>query len=212
LKVFHPWKWFKIKVKGELMSKVVDARGLACPQPVVLTKRALQEADQVTTIVDNETSATNVSRMATKAGCEVKREDKDEGTYLYLSRTGEKPVEEGVAVPAEGPTVVFISAWAMGRGPEELGDILMRAFLHTLNEVSPLPDTLIFVNAGVKLTVEGSPVLEDLQTLGDQGVEILVCGTCLGYFGLKDRIVVGEVSNMYTIAETLLGAGKVISP
>ena len=99
----------------------------------------------------------------------------------------------------------------MGRGADELGRILMRAWMHTLTEVSPSPDVLIFINAGVRLVVEGSPVLEDLQTLAGRGVRILACGTCLGYFELKDKVAVGTVSNMYTIAETLLGAGKVIS-
>jgi sulfur relay (sulfurtransferase) complex TusBCD TusD component (DsrE family) len=59
--------------------------------------------------------------------------------------------------------------------------------------------------------VKGSPVLEDLRTLANQGVQILACGTCLGYYGLKEKVAVGEVSNMYTIAETMLQAGKVVS-
>lgn len=112
---------------------------------------------------------------------------------------------------AAGPTVLFVSAWAVGRGPEELQDILIRSFLPTLNEVAPLPDTVIFINTGVKLTVEDSPVLEDLQTLEERGVKILICGTCLNYFGLKEKVAVGTVSNMYAIAETLLGAGKVVA-
>jgi selenium metabolism protein YedF len=81
----------------------------------------------------------------------------------------------------------------------------------TLGEVEPLPQTIIFFNSGVKLVVEGSPVVEDLQALKAQGIEILACGTCLGHYGLKERVAVGEVSNMYTIAETMLGAGKVVS-
>jgi selenium metabolism protein YedF len=99
----------------------------------------------------------------------------------------------------------------MGRGDAELGHILIRGFFHTLGEVEPLPDTIIFFNSGVKLVVEDSPVLEDLQNLCGRGIEILACGTCLGHYDLKDKIAVGEVSNMYTIAETMLGAGKVIN-
>jgi intracellular sulfur oxidation DsrE/DsrF family protein len=79
-----------------------------------------------------------------------------------------------------------------------------------LSEVAPVPDTIIFFNSGVKLVVEGSPVLEDLQALSEHGIEILVCGTCLGYYEIVDQLAVGEVSNMYTIAETMLGAGKVV--
>lgn len=99
----------------------------------------------------------------------------------------------------------------MGRGEEELGRILIRAFLHTLTEVSDRPDKMIFFNAGVKLTVGGSEVLEDLHALKNKGVEILICGTCLDYFGLKDKIAVGQVSNMYTIAETMLAASRLVT-
>jgi intracellular sulfur oxidation DsrE/DsrF family protein len=74
-----------------------------------------------------------------------------------------------------------------------------------------LPDTIIFFNSGVKLVVEGSAVLEDLQSLCELGVEIVACGTCLGHYDLKAQVAVGEISNMYTIAETMLGAGKVIN-
>jgi len=80
-----------------------------------------------------------------------------------------------------------------------------------LGEVQPLPEKIIFFNSGVKLVVEGSPVLEDLWALNERGVEILACGTCLGYYDLKEQIAVGEISNMYTIAETMLRAGKTIS-
>jgi selenium metabolism protein YedF len=99
----------------------------------------------------------------------------------------------------------------MGRGDEELGNILIRGFFHTLGEVEHSPDTIIFFNSGVKLVVEGSPVLEDLDALCEQGIEILACGTCLGHYDLKEKVAVGEVSNMYTIAETMLGAWKVVS-
>ena len=99
----------------------------------------------------------------------------------------------------------------MGRGDAELGHILIRSFFHTLGEVEPVPDTLVFFNGGVKLVVDGSPVLEDLEELCGRGVEILACGTCLSYFELKEQVAVGEVSNMYTIAETLLRAGKVVN-
>ncbi len=196
------------------MKKIVDARGLPCPQPVLLTRNALQESDTVTTIVDSDTARHNVARMAEKAGCTVQAEEREDGVYLHIRRgeamPGAAPAPQ--PQPAGGPLVLVIPSEFMGRGEhEELGQILMRGFLHTLNEVSPLPDVIIFFNSGVKLVVEGSPVLEDLRTLADQGVQILACGTCLGYYGLKENVAIGEVSNMYTIAETLLQAGKVVS-
>ena len=87
----------------------------------------------------------------------------------------------------------------------------MRSWFHTLGEVKPTPDVVILVNSGGKLAVEGAPVLEELRALADCGVQVLACGTCLGYYGLKDKLALGEVSNMYAIAETLLGAARVVS-
>ncbi len=197
------------------MSSIVDCRGLACPQPVIQTRQAMAQSDQVTTIVDNETAVQNVARMAEKEGFAVAVEEKEDGIYLSLNRAGraQKAVAAVESLPerALGPLVLLIPDDGMGRGDEELGGILIRSFLHTLHEVEPLPDAIIFLNAGVRLTVSGSAVLEDLETLVQRGVGILACGTCLGHFGLKDRVAVGEVSNMYSIAETLLGAGKVVA-
>lgn len=197
------------------MAKIIDCRWLACPQPVIQTKKAMSEAEVVTTIVDNDTAKMNVSRMASKEGYAVKVEEEGDGIYLHINREGAVPEDAGALTRVtEGPawpTVVLIPSDGMGRGDEELGGILIRAFLHTLNEVGPSPATMIFINTGLKLTVEGSPVLEDLQVLGQKGVNILACGTCLGHFELKEKIAVGEISNMYTIAGTLLRAGKVVA-
>lgn len=196
------------------MSKIIDARGLACPQPVILTRKAFQENVPITTIVDNETSQNNVTKMAEKSGYQVDVEKKDDGIYLSIQKT-EKITEISSEVASEkvvtGPQVMIISNEFMGQGDDELGHILMRSLMHTLTETSPLPDVIIFYNSGVKLVVEGSPVLEDIQTLKDQDVEILACGTCLGHFEIQEKIKVGEISNMYTIAETILGAGRVIN-
>ena len=196
------------------MPKTVDARGQACPQPVLLTRAALQEGDAVLTIVDNETARQNVTRMAEKAGCVVQAEQRADGIYLNISKGSAAPEQAlaaPVSAPASGPLVLTIPSDTMGRGDDELGQILIRGFFHALGQTVPQPETIIFFNSGVKLVVEGSPVLEDLHALCGQGIEILACGTCLGHYSLKDKIAVGEVSNMYTIAETLLRAGKVVS-
>ena len=198
------------------MGTTVDARGLACPQPVILTRKALLAGDEVTAIVDNDTAQQNVTRMAERAGHRVKAEARADGIYLHISG-GAQPAAEAAPqaaaqpAPTPGPLVVLVASEFVGRGEHaELGQILMRGFFHTLGEVKPTPDVVIFLNSGVKLVAEGSPVLEDLRALADCGVQLLACGTCLGYYQLKDKVAVGEVSNMYTIAETLLGAGKVV--
>ena len=196
------------------MPKVVDCRGLSCPQPVIETKQALEKIDRVTIIVDNLAARDNVARFGKSQGSKVAIDEKKDGIYITIekSRGGKQRREiPATKAPASGPIVVVIPGDQMGRGEEELGRVLIRAFLHTLTEVSNRPDTMIFFNTGVKLTIEGSMVLEDLQALQKNGVEILICGTCLDYFDLKAKIAVGQVSNMYTIAETMLAAGRLVT-
>jgi len=182
---------------------------------VLLTRTAMQESDVVTTIVDNETAQQNVARMAEKSGATVAGGKRVAGIYLHIARQTEAvevAATEEPAASAVGPLVLVVSSEYMGRGEhDELGHILIRGFFHTLGEVEPLPDTIIFFNSGVKLVVEDSPVVDDLSSLVEGGVKILACGTCLGYYDLKDEVAVGVMSNMYTIAETMLGAGKVVS-
>lgn len=198
------------------MAEFVDARGQACPQPVILTRNAMKAHADVTTVVDNETSQKNVTKMAQKQGASVRAEVKDDGIYLHISSSSSAEPEEHHAplpadAPAGGPLVLVVPSEYMGRGEAKLGSILMRAFFHTLGEVEPRPATVIFFNSGVKLVVEGSKVVDDLQALHAQGLEILACGTCLDFYDLKDHVVVGEISNMYTIAETMLNAGKIVN-
>lgn len=118
---------------------------------------------------------------------------------------------EPCVAPTGRPIVVAISSDVMGRGDDHLGEVLIRSFLHTLGQVTPAPDALVFFNNGVKLAVEGSSVLEDLGRLEAQGVKILLCGTCLGHFELKHQVAAGEISNMYAISETMLSAATVIN-
>lgn len=189
--------------------KTLDVRGEACPQPVILTRKALSEATELLVIVDSDSARANVARMAAKEGYQVTTEQKDDGTYLYIQKT-EGPLGHHEA-PAGKATVVLVASDSLGRGDPELGHVLMRGFLYTLNEVDPLPATIIFVNSGVHLVTEGSQVVDDLRSLKDRGVEILACGTCLKHYGWVEQVAVGQVSNMYHIAETLLRADSVIS-
>jgi selenium metabolism protein YedF len=183
---------------------------LNCPHPVVLTKKALEEADEVTTIVDNETAKENVSRLAASQRCQLSIEEKEGGISLHLIKTA-TGLDESVVTPVSESTLLLITSDTLGQGPEELGNILMRSFIHTLNEVTPGPNRIIFINSGVKLVTKGSEVIDDLHTLENQGAEILACGTCLGYYNLKEAVESGQISNMYDITSALLQAGKIIA-
>ena len=198
----------------------VDARGLACPLPVVKAIKALEGLRgpaAVETHVDNETAVQNVMRLARGKGFPVRSEKLAEDHFVVTMETdkaaGAAAEEPAACIPdRRGNTVVAVSADAMGRGSDELGKQLMKAFLYALSQQEQLPRTILFYNGGARLTTEGSLSLEDLRSMEAQGVQILTCGTCLNYYGLTEKLAVGGVTNMYSIVETLSGADKVIKP
>jgi selenium metabolism protein YedF len=197
------------------MPVTINARGLPCPQPVILTRNAMREANEVVTLVSQRDQVDNVSRLAERAGWRVTFEQANDGWAIHMVQGPETAEPEltpdlTTCEPTAAPRlrVVLLSSDQLGRGEPELGAILMRSFLYTLGEIEPRPQTLILLNAGVKLAVEGSPVLQDLRALEESGLQLLVCGTCLDYYQLKERLAVGSISNMYTIAETLMGADQ----
>ena len=192
------------------MSMIIDARGLACPQPVLLTKKALEKADDLTIIVDNATAEQNVSRLAENHGLEVSVDKKGDGIYLRLTRPADESLGGKVPLLFE-PTMLLVASNTLGRGDDALGSVLMRTFIHTLGESDIKPHKIIFMNSGVKLVTQGSEVIDDLRAMEKESVEILACGTCLGHFGLKDAVEVGRISNMYEITMALMKSTKVIS-
>ncbi|MFA5182046.1 MAG: sulfurtransferase-like selenium metabolism protein YedF [Syntrophales bacterium] len=208
------------------MPVIVDARGLACPEPVIMAKNAIEKNEEITVLVDNEMAVENIRRLAVKMACGFSVTEKEgEVRHITLVRTGapgQTPVDSE-AIAAEmscavasgketGPLVVILSDNHMGRGDDVLGDILIRSFVHTLLQLKPRPDKVICYNSGVKLAAKGSAVLDDLQQLAKDGVDILVCGTCVNYFELGDQVAAGHISNMYDIAETMAGAGRLLRP
>jgi len=196
------------------MSINVDARGMACPQPVLAAKKALDSiADGVVTvIVDNKVAKENVLKFAAANNCGAVVSETDGHFRLTITKgsgaAGEQPLPQSPAHPA---VVYLITKNTLGHGNDELGAVLMKSFLYTLVETEPKPQALLFINSGVLLTTEGSPVLGHLQTLAGQDVQLLSCGTCLDYYQLKDKLAAGTVTNMYTIVEALSGAGKAIT-
>ena len=198
----------------------VDALGLACPQPVVKTIKALDALTGPATVethVDNETAVQNVTRLAQGKGFPVRSEKLADGHFVVTmeaDKAFEKTEETPVAcVPdRRGNTVVAVTSDAMGHGSDELGRQLMKGFLYAVSQLDELPKTILFYNGGARLTTEGSLSLEDLKSMEAQGVQIMTCGTCLNYFGLTEKLAVGSVTNMYSIVETLAKADKIIKP
>jgi selenium metabolism protein YedF len=197
--------------------KELDCRKQACPQPIIDTKKALEAGnDELRVVVDSIVSRDNVRRFASSQGHKVEIEDVGGGLYhLHITRNPNAPVKApgtaaGAPVPVTGGLVVFITSDKMGEGEERLGGILMKAFLNTLHDSEPKPEKILFINNGVRLTTEGSDVLDSLEALTHDGVQIMSCGTCLNYYGILDKLKFGIAGNMYDIVNVLLEAGKII--
>jgi len=186
----------------------IDARGLKCPQPVILTKRALEEitSGEILTIVDNVTARENLARLATNLNCQHEVEEKEGCYYVKINKVGESIRKE-----INDDFIIVITTDKLGSGDAEFGQMLMKTYIYTLNETKPYPKTIIFMNSGVKLVVEGSDTLENIQKLQEKGIEIISCGTCLDFYQIKEKLKAGIVGNMYTIVEYMHTAAKVIN-
>ncbi len=207
------------------MSELVDARGLACPEPVILTKKALDAHDEVTVLVDNATALENVKRLASVSGCAVDVDlteasggifridvKRGQGSGTVCAASPERTTPGPAPQPLPGPAIFVIASDVMGHGNDGLGALLMKAFIHTAVDLEHRPDMIILYNTGVKLAAHGSGVVDDLKALEEKGVRVLVCGTCVNFFELVGKIGAGTVSNMYEIAGALSTAGRIVKP
>ena len=193
--------------------KTLDCRAHKCPHPVVETRKLMQaEAGlALRVLVGDPTARENVSRLAANYGYEIKAAETEGGFALELTPAS-RPQETAAGPAIQGKTVVFIGSDVMGAGSDELGRLLLRNYLFTLTELGEAPDVMLFVNAGVRLTTEGSEVIEALDKLACMGTDVASCGLCLDFFGLKEQLAVGRSTNMLEIAETLQKAGRTIRP
>jgi selenium metabolism protein YedF len=188
----------------------IDCRGMACPAPVITVKKALEQQGEIRVLLDDGAPRENVGRFARNRGCRVSEHQDASGSWELTISADQGEVKPVSSVPAAGERVFLVASNRLGDGPEELGILLMKTFIHTLLETAELPARMFFLNTGVFLTTEGSDVLEALEKLHGMGVEILSCGLCLGYFDRKDKLRVGTTTNMLATAENMLGAAQVI--
>lgn len=203
------------------MEKFVDARGMACPLPVVNAKKAaeaLAPGDTLIVRVDNEIAVQNLQRFAAHMGYSAGGEKQSEKDYTVTMRIGGAAEDQHQPETACAPDtrkkgmLVVLSANTMGTGDETLGKALMKSFVFALTKQDVLPETVLCYNTGAYLTSEGADTLEDLKLLESEGVTILTCGTCLDYYGLKDKLAVGGVTNMYDIVERMEAAAAIVRP
>ena len=197
------------------MAQIVDARGKACPTPVILAKKAMAAGENsFTVLVDNSTAVENLKRLAANQGFDAAVTENGGEFSLAFTRTGCESCEEAVSAPLPAPGAdwaVFVGRDIIGDGDRELGTNLMRMFFYTLTQSEDKPGAILFMNAGVKLPTLDGQVAEHLKALAAAGVEVQVCGTCLNFYGLSGQLKAGTVSNMYDIVARMQKAAKVIS-
>ena len=198
----------------------LDGFGKACPMPLVMVKKEIDKGNTDITIkVDNETAVKNITRLAKKKGLGFTVDAIEGGFSIVIG--GELPADEAV-VPAAATVCsisggscgysVFIGKDVVGDGDHELGYNLMKMAIYTLNQAEVAPMNLLFMNAGVKLLCgDEAQIIDSVKEMMEKGTDVLVCGTCLNYYGIADDLKVGEVSNMYDILERMHESSKVIT-
>ncbi len=192
----------------------IDARGKACPTPVILAKKEIDGGCRdLTVLVDNRTAVENLTRLANSAGMSVTSGENAGGLYVRLTGEGKVVENPVITCPTTGNGyAVFIGKDAIGAGDPALGSNLMKMALYTLAQGDSAPAHILFMNDGVKLPAgEEQQVIDSLMTLSEKGTIVLVCGTCLNFYGIADRLKVGIVSNMYDILSAMQRADKVIT-
>ena len=205
------------------MEKILDCMGMACPLPVINAKKAIEAFTEDGTLsvkVDNETAVQNLTRLGEHYGFAVSSRqdgDKDYTVVMQVKAGAAKaaaiPAEAvSCAVPARGGKVVVLSSNTMGSGDEKLGKKLMKAFIFALTSQDEAPEKVICYNSGAYLTTEDPDTIKDLKSLEEAGTTVMTCGTCLDFYGLKEKLQVGIISNMYDIVEAQMNASLIIRP
>lgn len=192
----------------ENIKNIIDCKGLNCPTPVINTKKYFDgiESGTAIVIVDNEVAKNNVEKFAGSNGYSFESKNKDINLFEIKINKGEaKGIEKEneYLVNEKQPLTILISSEELGSGSSELGAALMKSYLFALSEADVIPENLIFINGGVKLVVEDSLVLESIKKLKGRGTNVQSCGLCLDFYKLKDKLAVGEITNMYAIVEMM---------
>ena len=205
----------------------IDVKGKKCPEPLIITKRAIRgakEGDSFVILLDNEVATCNLENFLQEM--KIKSLRADEGATSTISFTiGAEPmkapkISEFCEIPSnsnesKGDYVVVISSEGMGQdkdGSQTLGTILMRGYLNSLVEQDLLPTKIILYNSGVLLACNDSDTIDTMKRLSDIGVDIVLCGICIDYYDIKNKMAVGRISNMFEITQSTSTAGHVVYP
>ena len=191
----------------------VNAVGKACPEPVIMTRAAVEKgAVELEVLVDNTVAVSNVTRFLEGQGFRVQHQENGSEFKLTARREGSAVSADPAPRPqGKARLAVLVAGKTLGREDKELGEVLIKGFLGTLSKLETPPAVLALMNEGVKLALPDASTCDHLKDLEGTGTKILVCGTCTNHFGITERVGVGTISNMFEILEAVTGADKVLS-
>lgn len=197
------------------MKKFIDAKGKNCPMPVIMAKKVIDSGVKFFEIeVDNKIAVENLKKLANSQGFTTRVEENNSYFKVDFSNGCEECEEVLVKVEDKKPLgnwSIFVNKEIIGAGNDELGKSLMKMFIYTISEGEDLPKSILFMNGGVKVPTLNDQAIEYLKVLQDKGVELLICGACLNFYGLEEKLEVGKISNMYDITNSMKEASKVIT-
>jgi len=203
--------------------RIVDTKGQLCPAPLIAAKKALKETtvgEPFIVLTDNKTSFNNLCRFLKDNKADWQVSESNGVWSLTVTRQAGDIVQtkaEEYCTPTishfeKGNYIVAITSDKMGEGDDELGHLLISNFIKALKDLDKLPQHMVFYNKGVTLAVKDSPVIEHIKDLEKMGVEIHLCATCVNYYKIENNVAVGNLSNMYSIAEVMASAGNIVRP
>lgn len=197
------------------MKKFIDAKGKNCPMPVIMAKKEIDAGVKFLEIeVDNKIAVENLKKLANSQGFTTTIEENNGNFKVNFSNGCEECEEVLAKVEGKKPLgnwTIFVNKEIIGAGNDELGKSLMKMFIYTISEGEDLPKSILFMNGGVKVPTLNEQAIEHLKVLEDKGIELLVCGACLNFYGLEEKLEVGKISNMYDITNAMKEASKVIT-
>lgn len=197
------------------MKKIIDAKGKNCPMPVIMAKKEIDAGVKFFEIeVDNKIAVENLKKLANSQGFTTTIEENNGNFKVNFSNGCEECEEVLAKVEGKKPLgnwTIFVNKEIIGAGNDELGKSLMKMFIYTISEGEDLPKSILFMNGGVKVPTLNGQAIEHLKVLEDKGIELLVCGACLNFYGLEEKLEVGKISNMYDITNAMKEASKVIT-
>ena len=197
------------------MKKFIDAKGKSCPMPVIMAKKEIDSGVKFFEIeVDNKIAVENLKKLANSQGFTTTIKENNGNFKVDFSNGCEECEEVLAKVEGKKPLgnwAIFVNKEIIGAGNDELGQSLMKMFFYTISEGEDLPKSILFMNGGVKVPTLNDQAIEHLKVLQDKGVELLVCGACLNFYELENKLEVGTISNMYDITNAMKEASKVIT-